>query len=173
VSDFDEIKKRASLPTKILPLCLAGEVMEEIDDLERQLAEAKPSENLEERSPKLVIAEQIAEAQERMREATVDFHLRAMGARTWSAFYAGQPERRDGESGTEWDERIYPWYAELVSRSCTDPVMSVEQVAELVDLINGRSWAELTNTCFLLNAGKVDIPNSDAASALIRSSEQT
>lgn len=170
---FEEVKKRASLPTDTVSLCLAGELVERLAQLERQYADAKPSTSIGEASPKRAIAEQIVALQAEMAESTVDFKLLAMGARTWSKFWAGMPTRGEKESDEDWDERVYPFYADLVSRSCVDPAMSVEQVGELVELIHGGAWNRLANRCITLNMGSVDIPNSDAVSELIGTSEQT
>lgn len=173
MTDFEAVKSRATLPTRTVSLCLAGELVEKITQLERRLAEAKPPTNLGEASPKRIIAEQIGAVQEQMRESTVDFHLRALGARKWAKFWASMPTRAENEAADVWDERIFPFYAEMVSLSCVDPVMSVEQVEELVEVLHSSAWNRLANGCLSLNMGEVDIPNSAAVSELIGTSEQT
>lgn len=176
--DFDEIKKLASLPTQIVPLCLAGELVAEITRLERQLERTPKPTSLGD-SSRRVIAEQILAVQEQMRESTVEFHLQAMGPRVWSRFWANQPTRKEpkgdqpGESDEEWEARAFPFYAELVARSCVDPPMSTEQVGELCDLLHTSAWNRLATACIRLNTDEVDVPNSVAASELIGNSEQT
>jgi hypothetical protein len=173
MTSFDDVLKRASMPSRVLPLCLAGEILEEIDELERQLESAPAPSNLGD-SAKREIAEAIVAAQERMRESTVEFHLRAMPVRGedgWTAFAVRQPDRAENETRGAFLARIFPWHAELVSRTCTDPVMSVEQVGELCDVLHGGAWNALVSACLGLNGGKLDIPNSEAASALTRDSE--
>jgi len=170
--NFDDVKKLASLPTRTVPLCLAGELVEEIAQLELQLAEAPPPTSLGD-GTRRQLAEQIVDLQERMRESTVDFHLLAKSAREWSKFWPTLPVREEKETGEQWGERIFPFYADMVSRSCTDPVMSVEQAGELADLLHMRSWDRLVSNCLNLNMGEVEVPNSVAASELTRTSEQT
>lgn len=170
--DFDAVKKLASLPTDTLPLCLAGELVGEIADLERQLAATPAASNVGE-SPRRVIAEQIAELRERMQESTVDFRLRAMPSKVWTRFWSNMPVRGEKESHAEWSERVHPIYTELVSRTCVDPQMTVEQVDELSGLLHGSAWIRLTNACIAINAGEVNVPNFSAASDLTGSSEQT
>ena len=170
--NFDDVKKLASLPTRTVPLCLAGELVEEHAQLERQLAETKPAVSLGD-GTRRAIAEQILAVEQRMREATVDFRLRAMPSRAWSKFWASMPTHAEKESDDEWGERIFPFYAEMVARSCEDPEMTAEQAAELADILHGRAWNQLVSNCIGLNMGEVDIPNSVAASELIGSSEQT
>lgn len=176
VRSFDDIAKLATRPSRVVSLCLAGELVEQIDDLERQLAQAGEATSVSEVSPKRAIAEAIVALQEQMREATVDFHLKALPARAWSVLVADRPERiepKEGEPAEEWEPRIFAWQAELVSRTCVDPVMSVEQVGELVDLLHFRAWSQLYSQAYVLNMGEVDVPNSEAASELTRDSEQT
>ena len=171
--DFDEVRKLASLPTRTVSLCLSGELVDEIGRLEAQLADAKPPTSLADVSPKQAIAEAITDLQEQMRESTVDFRLRALPSRKWDKFWAFRPARNEKETDDEWEARAFLFYAEMLSRSCIDPVMTVEQVGELVDLIHHKSWSTLISECLEMNMREVDIPNFDAASELTRDSEQT
>jgi hypothetical protein len=170
--NFDDLKKRASLATRVVSLCLAGELVEQITVLERQLSATKTATSLEGTGrPQLV--EQIEALREEMRESTVDFRLRALGARPWGLFYAAMPTRKEGESDEDWEPRNFEWQADMVSRTCVDPVMTVEQVGELVELLHLRSWTELASEAFMVNMGGLDIPNSAAVSDLTGDSEQT
>jgi hypothetical protein len=173
--NFDDVLKLASPPSRVLPLCLSGEVLEEIDRLEAELESTPPPSNVSDDGRRR-IAEAIRDAQERMRSSVVDFHLRAMpvrGEQGWMAMMARQPDRKENEAGEAYQARIFPWYAEVVSRTVTDPVMTPEQVEELVDRLHGATWTQLATACMNLNGGKLDIPNSEAASALTRDSEPT
>jgi hypothetical protein len=174
MTDFADVRKKASLPTRTVSLCLAGELLDQLEQLEQEFADApaKPA-NLGEVSPRRVIAEKIAALQDEMRESTVDFHLRALPARVWALFWGQLPTRKDDETDEAWDGRIFPFYADLVSRTCVDPVMTVDEVGELCDVLHGMAWVRLLNECQKLNAGEVDIPNSAAASELTEISEQT
>lgn len=176
MASFDDVIKLATLATRTVPLCLAGELVDEIAQLELQLAEAVPPTNLGDASPKRLIAERIIALQERMQESTRGFALRAFpshGPDSWSKFWAKMPTRGEKEPADEWDDRIFPFYAELVSRSCFDPLMTVDQVTLLAESLHNRSWSDLVNGCLNLNMSELDIPNSVAASELTGSSEQT
>jgi hypothetical protein len=159
VPTFEEVMALASLPEDTLPLCLAGKLVAEVADLQRQFAEAPPPSNLGERSPASVLAERIAEVAERMKAATVDFKLKAMDGKKWDAHYAILPLKAKDESAEDYAPRKFAWVAELVSLTCVDPPMSAGQVAELVDRLHGSAWDKLSNTCWALNAGDVEVPN--------------
>jgi hypothetical protein len=172
MSSFADVKKRASLPTTTLSLCLAGELADELEQLERQLAETPKAANLGDDSRRLLV-EQIEAKRNEMREATVDFKLRSMNARMFQTFWTSMPTRNDDETQSDWNERIFPWECELVARTVIDPVMTADEVAELVDLLNLHSWNLLAQACMNQHNKAVDLPNSDAASELTETSEQT
>ena len=162
--DFDDVRKLATVATRTVPLCLAGEVLDEVDALQAQLAATPKQRNLGD-ATRRELTELLAGAQERMREATVAFRLRAMHPKAWTALLARQPTREDKEDLEVYQGRIYPWHAEVVAGTVVEPAMNVGQVDELVGLINGGTWMTLAGACMQLNGGKVDIPNFDAASA--------
>lgn len=156
---FEEVMALASLPEDTLPLCLAGKLVGEVADLQRQRMEAGPASSIGERSPAAVIDDQIRELAERMRAATVPFKLRAMDGKKWDAHYAVLPLKGKDESDKAYAPRKYAWVAEMVSLTCVDPVMTPEQVDELVGKLHGLHWDKLSNTCWALNAGEVEAPN--------------
>jgi hypothetical protein len=81
--------------------------------------------------------------------------------------------RKEGETTAAWNTRIWPTYLELISRTCVDPALTTDEADELAGLLHGSAWNRLVNAALALNMGDIDVPNSDAASALIENSEQT
>jgi hypothetical protein len=171
--DFDAVKKKATLPTRTVSLCLAGELVEEHARLEQELAELPPPTSLGDGGAKREVAQKILDVETEMRESTVEFHLKALGAKVWTLFWGSMPSRTEKESDDAWSERIFPFYADMVSRCCAEPRMTLAQVTELADLLHSGAWNSLVNNCLGLNMGGVDLPNSAAASELIGTSEQT
>ena len=170
--NFDDLRKLATLPTATLSLCVAGELSEQLASLQQRLADTPVPTNLGD-GTRATLKEQIGEVRAQMREASVDFHLRALPARAWTKLWGRYPTRSEGEDGEAFADRMFAFHAEIVAASAVDPAMSVEQVGELVDVLHGSAWIRLANACISLNAGEVDIPNSEAASDLIPSSDQT
>lgn len=168
MTTFDEILARTSLPTDVVRLCLDGAAMAEIRELERQLAGAATvPTSLAERAPASVIAEQIEQLREAMRGSEVEITLRAIPAREWTPLYASAPDQKQGEASDAFAQRWFTWMAELVSRTVVDPAMTPEQVGQLVDRLPAASWVLLSDAAWLLNTGKVAVPFSAAASAMI------
>jgi len=156
---FEEVMALASLPEETLPLCLAGNLVGELADLQRQRADAGPATSIGERSPAAVLDEQIGALAERMKAATVAFKLRAMDGKKWDALYAVLPLQGKDESAEDYAPRKFAWVAEMVAQTCVDPVMTPEQVAKLVDRLHGLAWDRLSLKCWVLNQGEVEAPN--------------
>lgn len=170
--DFDTVRARASLPTRTVSLCLAGELVEQADQLEKQVAAVGKPTSLGDTTRKDLLTE-LAAVQEQMSDAMVEFKLRAMPARAWTTFWANRPEKADGETEDAYPDRMFAYWAQMLSRCCVEPAMTEAQVGELADLLHGRAWSLLVNQCITLNMDDVDLPNFDAASALSQDSAQT
>lgn len=172
MTSFDEIVAAATLPTRDVPLCLAGNLVAEYEQLERDLDAAPPGDSLA-GGDRPAIVEKILHVQARMREATRSFRIRAMPARAWTRYWAAFPRRREGESSEAWNDREWPAYVDLVARSCVDPVLSLDQAGQIAEVLHGRAWNVLVNACIGVNLGDVDVPKFDAASAPSPDSELT
>lgn len=173
MAKFEDIKARASRPATVVSLCLDGEALGEIRELERQLGETYIPTSLEDRNPATEIVEQIKARQERAKESYVDFHLRAVRGPDWAPFWSGRPVVDEGESSEAFNVRWFDFVCRMVSLTCVDPVMTPEQVAELVDEMPADSWAELSEEVWALNTNKVTVPFSAAASAMSQNSGAT
>lgn len=172
---FAEMLAQARRPTASVSLCLRGDLTGPYRDLERQLRTAsREAPSLGQRSPALVIAEQMQALEAEMRAAEQAFELMAMPSKKWSDYYGTRPERTKDEADEAFKDRWFLWVCELVARSVTGPVvMTAEQVAELCDVLSGGQWDQLSEAAFELNSGQVAVPFSVAASALIPSGEQS
>lgn len=170
---FEEIMARVALPVATVSLCLAGDVLDEIATLKRQLADAPPASNLGERSPAAAIRERLEAATARMRESEADFKLRAIPGPEWNPFWVSSPNQEEAESDTDYQTRFVPWICEMVARCCVEPQMTTEQVGLLSLELPATSWNQLVNACFRLNRTEVAVPNFEPASDEIPSSNGT
>lgn len=173
MTDLAGIKARATLPTRTVALCVAGELVEQRDALLAQLAAVKPATSLGDDGGRRALLEQIAALDEQMRDATVEFRLRALPARAWTEFWGRWPTRRENETAEAFAARRWPAYLEVLSRSCVEPALTVAEADELAEVLHGSAWSELISEAVAVNMGDVDIPNFDAASAPTGTSAQT
>jgi hypothetical protein len=167
---FADVMARATPKQDTVSLCLAGHLVADLHDLQRQLAAApKVGASLAERSPSVALTEQIETLLEQMRASTVVFRLQRIHPKEWAPFYATMPVGKadDPTFIDEW----FAWTADLVARTCIEPVMTVDEVGQLVDTLNEAEWTELSDAAWRLNTGKVSVPFFAAASDQTQASE--
>lgn len=170
MTSFDDVRKRASLPTRSVSMCLAGELVGELQRLEAELAATPAASNVGD-GTRRELMERIEAARQEMLDSTVEFRLRALPGHQWGLFSVGAPTQAEGESRADWEKRLHPFHVEMVKRTVVEPEMTLDETAELADLLHMPAWVQLLNECYDVNRGSVDIPNSAAASDSTQGSE--
>jgi hypothetical protein len=163
--DITDILKRARPREKAVWLCLAGDVMAEIEDLERQLTAVSDTwepDSLAAVNPAEAIAKKIKAAREKMRKAEAKFTLRSLGDKAWSDLVAAHPS---ADKNQMWDPDTFP-KAALVA-CLVDPVVTAEQAEELFGVINQGQREELLAAAYEVNAEATAIPFSVSASGIL------
>lgn len=163
-------------PEKTVPICLAGDLQAEFEDLERDLAVARdqPAEGTLAGGANPMatqIAQQIMELRERMREHTTVFRFRGLPRKEYSDLVAKCPpteeQKRQG-SDVDWD--VFP--VRLVAACCVSHEMDEEAAGQLADALTQAQWDSLYAASFSVNKRDVDVPFSYAASAILQSSRR-
>ena len=177
MTTFADVKKNAKLPEKTVPLCLAGDLQAEFEELERQLQieRTRPDKqgatmaSTGRSRAETELAQQIEALRERMQAATTVFRLRALPKKRWSDMIAQhKPRPEDKEAGLDHNGQTLP--VAVVAACCIDPQMSIPEVEELVDeILTQGQWDDLYLTAFMLNRRNVDVPFSASASAILSS----
>ncbi|WP_416976721.1 hypothetical protein [Streptomyces sp. T028] len=164
--DIKEILAKAKPREHTVRICLAGDLAAEVDRLEAELSAVSnwQAQSIADKHPGIEIAEKIAAARERMREAEVEFTFRALGAKAWSDLVAQHPSAKEDES---WDEETLP--PALVAASAADPVMAPEDVAALFEQLNMGQRQELINAAWTVNGEATAVPFALHASAILAS----
>lgn len=184
---------------RTVSICLRGDLVAELEDLERQGQEAKVASvaaSKEDPGVSDVLA-RIRELQELMRDSTEVFRLRAMAPRRYRALKEQHPPRR-GEDGklntadanlgfnrdtflpllirtsTVSPELTAQQWRELLGDSDAEATALEEQGrdAEVVEgLLTYSQFMDLANTAFNLNEGDVSVPFSVIALLTSRSTD--
>lgn len=166
--DIEELLAEATPQEEALPLCLRGDLRAQWEELDRDFAAAsRQAVSLGEPSPAKVIAQRMQELRGEIEAATVQFRLRAVPPRQWSAFRDTRPLKGDDQSDEDWENVWHGWICQVVALSCVDPVMTPEQADRLSAKLSNRQWVDLTNTAWRLNEERERVPFSAAASVLI------
>lgn len=198
MSDFASKMAGAQAPGRTVEICLRGDLVAELEDLERQAEQARtkhvPSK---EDATVAQLVEQIRALQEQMRDATEVFRLRALSPRRYRALReqhpprrdaAGEPDRGDASLGFNRDTFLHA----LIPLCTVSPELTGEQwrqllgdsetvaaeleaagkADEIVDgLLTYSQFLELANVCWMLNEGDVSVPFSPAVLLTSRNSD--
>lgn len=164
--DIKDIIARARPREHSVRICVSGDLAAEYDRLQAELAAvaAWQPQSMAEENPAAAIARRIAELQEQMREAEVEFTFRALGARAWSDLVAEHPGQTEEEA---WDaDTLAP---ALVSACAVDPVMAPEDVDALFEALNVGQRQQLIEAAWQVNGEATAVPFSLHASAILAS----
>lgn len=170
--NIEDILKRAKPREKSVWICVAGDLLSEVDRLERELREVGEGwspDSLASSDPREKIAKRIKTVREAMKKAEVEFKFRAIGDRAWSDLVAAHPPKKQGAGGQTmaWDPETFP--RALVSASAVDPVMTPEQLDALFELLNEGQRTEMFECAYAVNTEATSIPFSVTASGILSS----
>lgn len=160
-----QIRAAARPRTVPVTLYLAGDLVARIDSLERELAQhsAWTPDSMAAVDPRRVIAQEILDLQNQVRDQGVEFVFQPLLDSEWSALLLAHPPRHAEEA---WNsDTLLP---ELVARCCVDPVMTLEEYADLAEVLNQGQRDQLESAAWRAN-NEVAVPFSLAASAIAAS----
>lgn len=174
-----DIKARIRRPEKTVPLCLAGDLQAQFEELDRELVRARdkaPSGTLAGGSGAEVtaLARRIQELQEEMREHTEVFKFRGLVRREYSDLVKANPPTEEQLADNpnvdvDWDK----FGVALIAACCISHEMTAEEVGDLVDELTAAQYGELYTAAQAVNVIGLDIPNSYTASAVLRASKKS
>lgn len=166
MADINAILKKAKQRESSVQIYLAGDILAQIERLERKLADSNAdtwqAASLASANPSQKLAEQIAAARKKLADSAVEFQFRALPDKVWSDLLASHPATKDDE---QFNVDTFP--RALIAACCFDPVMSEDQVDELFAVINQAQRNALFNGAFEVNTEGTDLPFSIAASGIL------
>ncbi|GAA4439370.1 hypothetical protein [Phytohabitans houttuyneae] len=167
----------AKLPERTVDICLRGDLQAEWEELERQLREAFAREQGDKRlnsgGESRRLAQQIEALQGQMRADTLVFRMRALPRKKWTALQKDHPPRKDNEADQELGYNVDDFVPAAI-KACTVEPADLDDAAweHLLDeVLTEYQFVQLQNTAYALNVNKVNVPNSFAASRILRPSE--
>ncbi|MER7517775.1 hypothetical protein [Streptomyces sp. NPDC126499] len=164
--DIKDILAKARPREHSIRICVAGDLAAEYDRLQAELSAVSTwqPQSMAEENPSAAIAERMAELQEQMKDAEVEFTFRALGAKAWSDLVAEHPGKTPDEA---WDaETLAP---ALVSACAVDPAMTPAEVDELFEALNVGQRQQLIDAAWQVNGEATAVPFSLHASAILAS----
>ncbi len=169
-----DVVAQAKPRTSSVRLCLRGDLVQEHERLEHELAEARRSDedsNEPDRAPD--IARRIVDIERQMREDGTEFVFRAIGKTAWSDLLAKHPPTKD-QRDLKLDHNPETFSVAAVAASLTEPAdADLDVVEELSAVLSIGQWAKLWSACVQANIGGEMPGESSAASAVLRSFDQS
>lgn len=174
--NIEAILKRAKPRETTVPIYMAGDLVAELERLERQLAEAGDQSwdhgqgpSLAGADPTRAVAEKIAATRSKLKASEVEFRFRALpdwsdeeAVTTWSNLLAAHPPKNENEI---FNADTFP--RALIVACCVDPVMSPEQVDKLTAVLNQAQRNSLFDGAYSVNTEGTQVPFSVNASAIL------
>lgn len=166
-----EMLAAAKLPERSVAICLRGDLVADINALERELAEVLAQEAADRRMTGVKRSKELADAIEakraEMADATLDMRLRALKVSQWRDMVRKYPPAKDDKSGLGVD--ITAFMGEAIPASVVSPDdMDADDWETFNDNVPPSEITRLMNLVWELNTQGVDIPKSRLASVANR-----
>lgn len=169
--DIEEIIAEVTPVERIVPICLRGDLVAEMELLERQLAQARANDAKVNDVPTAYpIAEEIERVQGLIEAATRIFRFRSIGGEAWEEL-AGQHPPSDAQRAEGFDYDLATFHPAAIAASCVDPEMDASQAVRLHKVIGSGQWIQLWNACHQANVGTDRLGKSVSASVTLQRSQ--
>jgi hypothetical protein len=170
VTDADDLIKGVRLSEAHVPLCLRGDLLASQAELERKLAEAYQRDqgnSLASGGNARVVAEELEAVLAEISENTHLFRFRALPRPEFRDLQEAHPPRPDNDMDRAIGGNMETLTAPLIQACCIDPVMTLEQVQGLLEVLSDGQTMDLFGCAITLNRSRVDLPKFETASAIL------
>lgn len=166
-----ELLKAAKLPERSISICLRGDLIADIQELERELEAMVKAEagdrRMSSKSGQQAKAEEIEAKRAEMAGSSLDMRLRALTASSWREMVRKYPPAKDDKQNLGVD--LLPFMGEAIPASVIAPDdMDAEDWETFNDNVPAPEISRLMSAVWELNTEGVDIPKSLIASVVNR-----
>lgn len=171
---LDDLLNSAALPEKTVEVCLRGDLTAEVEDLERQMRDVRTNaQTMAERGTVSALAQRIEELRREMQSSAVVFRLRGLNRAGWTALLRAHPPRKDDKVDAAMGYNVETFFSALIRACLLEPEVTDEQWERLEALLSSKQYDDLADAALTVSRRKVDVPFSFAASATLRTSDET
>lgn len=166
-------------PERTVDLCTDAALYAEWEEAEAELT--TPSRGVvDDRmiGDKPEAAVKVRDLEERMRDSTVKFRLRAMRRSEWADRVAANPPREGVADDKSRGYNTETFFDDVIIRSIVDVTQAGEKIdfdpesewESLADEMTDRQYSDFADAIFILNRGEASVPFSPRASRMLRGS---
>jgi len=175
IKDLDALLASARRPETVIPICLRGDLQAEWEELDNRLTALQTGANgkLSGSTGSRELAERIIQLQKEMEESTIHVRLRALNRVEWRDLLAAHPPRKDNDADKILGFNPNTLFDALIVACITDPELTSEQAAALLDALTPSQFDKLADAAWGLNRRDVSVPFSYNASQLTQTGGET
>lgn len=170
MTDADDLIKSVRLSEAHVPLCLRGDLLAAREELERRLTTAHQMDqvnSLASGGTARRIAEELEQLLGDIEANTHLFRFRALPRQEFRALQDAHPPRPDNDIDRAVGGNLETLQGPLIEACCIDPVMTLQQVQDLLDVLSEGQAMELFGCAIMLNRSKVDLPKFETVSGIL------
>lgn len=158
-------------PTRLVSVCLDGDLTAEYESLQAQLTDARRARLADGRvnSPVAGLEKKQAELYAAQQEQTVTFQLRGLPRHEWDALKTANPARKDNDLDEQFGFNHSVLFDAVMESDGT--IVEVTQAGEVVEFskadwtelapsLTDGQWGDFVSALAELNAGKQSVPFS-------------
>lgn len=163
----------AELPERSVEVCLRGDLLAALQDLQRQLPDAEREDKVGGSlggGRALDVAQQIQALREEMLDHTITVKLRALPRKKFRTLVVDHPPREDNEGDRALGFNPDTFFDALLRMCAVEPVLDDALWAQLEDKLSDGQWQTLTNAAWGVNERDLSVPFSQRASQILASS---
>jgi hypothetical protein len=163
----------ARLPERSVELCLRGDLVAELQELQREMVDAEREEQVAgslDGGRARELAEQVLQLREQMLDDTIVVRLRALPRKKKRDLMAAHPPREDNETDRVVGFNEDTLTAAMLRACAVDPVLDEADWVRFEEVLSDGQWIALNSAVWSVNTQDVDIPFSRRASQILASS---
>lgn len=176
MTSIDDLLAEAVAREKSVKILLRQDLLGEHERLEAELQAELELDMRENRDPLgPVLAARLLDFEAEIEAARREFRFRAVGKRPWADLLAAHPPTKEQlQKMARLDHNPETLPTAAVAASCIDPVMTVEQVAQLEQVLNFAQFERLWECCLDVNVagGGGAVPKSLIAGPIARANAE-
>lgn len=163
-----EVIRRAKLPIVSIPVCLAGDLIADINELYARSVEPRLLGLMPESQRKRAVSQnkgvykQIEDLRKQMSDATVELRLQARSKDRWRELVEKYPPRKNNKADAEAGVNVERFVDTVLRESFVNDGLEDADICDLFKVLPAGEFERLTGAMWALNRGAVVIPKSPA-----------
>lgn len=173
-SDPPRKKRQFHRPEKTVEFCYRGDLVAEIEDLERQVREVRTNaQTLGDRGQVARLGQQIEALREQMRTESEVWRLRGIPGDQWTSMVLAHPVRDDDQVDKAYGFNTETFWPAAVLACLVSPEIAEDELLELWAEMPSYQRDEIKDAVLAVNRRRVDIPFSFVSSTATSTSDET